>query len=81
MFCLLGIVFCCFAKTSDCLIGDAVEPNPISARGQSEFAMLLERAGSGGGSPMLLLPSNRMKLSLNPLVAPSRFAPASHFHL
>jgi hypothetical protein len=44
MFCLLGIVFCCFAKTSDRFIGDVVEPNPISARGQSEFAVLLERA-------------------------------------
>jgi hypothetical protein len=34
-----------FAKTSDLLIGNVVEPNPISARGQSEFAVLLEKAG------------------------------------
>jgi hypothetical protein len=45
MFYLLRTVFCCFAKTSDLLIGDVVEPNPISARGQSEFAVLLEKAG------------------------------------
>jgi hypothetical protein len=50
MFPLLGIVFCCFAKTSDLLIGDGVEPNPISARGQSEIAVLLEKAGQIGAS-------------------------------
>jgi hypothetical protein len=42
MFYLLRVVFCCFAL-SDLLIVDAVEPNPNLARGQSEFAMLLER--------------------------------------